>query len=65
MSCPFYISDDFAKVSRIVDIGGVTEIVLECVFAKRLHFASKMDILKNKGGDCYGANIKCICTSGA
>ena len=45
---PFCVSYDFDAVSRIVDIGGVTEIVLEGVYAKRLHFASEMDILKIK-----------------
>lgn len=45
----FCVSYDFDAVSRIVDIGGVTEIVLEGVYAKRLHFASEMDILKRKG----------------
>lgn len=29
VSCPFCVSDDFAEVSRIVDVGGVTEIVPE------------------------------------
>ncbi len=48
MSCPFCISYDFDEVSRIVDIEGVTEIVLEGIYAKRLHFASEMDILKIK-----------------
>lgn len=47
---PFCVSYDFDAVSRIVDIGGVTEIVLEGAYAKRLHFASEMDILK-KGRD--------------
>ncbi len=48
MSCPFCISYDFDEVSRIVGIGGVTEIVPEGIYAKRLHFASEMDILKIK-----------------
>lgn len=30
---PFCVSYDFDAVSRIVDIGGVTEIVLEGVYA--------------------------------
>lgn len=48
MSCPFCVSDDFAKISKIVESGGVSEIFLEDIFANRLHFASKMDILKIK-----------------
>lgn len=48
MSCLLCVSDDFDEVSRIVDVGGTTEIILEGIFANRLHFASEMDILKIK-----------------
>ncbi len=44
----FSVVDDFPEVSRIVDVGGVTEIVRRWYFVKRLHFASKMDIFKMK-----------------
>lgn len=46
------------------DVGRVAKIIMEQFFAKRLHFASKMGILMIKEDDCYGTNIKCICTSG-
>lgn len=48
MSFLFCVSDSFDEISIIVDIGEATEIVPKIIFAKRLHFASKMDILKIK-----------------
>lgn len=34
-------------------------------FCGALAFRKQNGYTKDKGGDCYGTNIKCICTSGA
>ena len=64
VSCPFCVFDDFAVVSRIVDAVGVAEIMVEWCFCKTLAFRKQNGYANDKGGDCYGTNIKCICTSG-
>ena len=64
MPCPFCVFNNFAVVSRIVDVGGVVEIIAEWCVCKTHSFRKRNEYTKDKGGDCYGTNIKCICTSG-
>lgn len=64
MSCPFCVFGDFPEVSRIVAVGGAAEIIAKQYFCKELAFRKQNGYTNGKGGDCYGTNIKCICTSG-
>ena len=59
MSCPFYVSYDFAEVSRIVDVGGVVEIMGKGYLSFRGHIVDNMAYLpytkyRKKIGDYNG-----------